>query len=111
MNMCLFFTTKINIIITGTKISSTRVEIWNDKRVFFVTPQVLQNDLASVKDLGAKIKCIVFDEAHKARGNHAYCEVVRTLVNQNKYFRVLALSATPGSNINDVAEVKIYFTK
>lgn len=67
---------------------------------------MLQNDLEKLAELGPKIKCLVFDEAHKARGNHAYCQVIRKLLaNNHKYFRVLALSATPGCNVNDVAEV------
>uniref|UniRef100_A0A6P7HDG0 Fanconi anemia group M protein-like n=1 Tax=Diabrotica virgifera virgifera TaxID=50390 RepID=A0A6P7HDG0_DIAVI len=79
--------------------------MWKEKRVFFITPQILQNDLVKFEDLGSKIKCLVFDEAHRARGNHAYCEVIRKLSSSNKYFRVLALSATPGGTINDVLEV------
>lgn len=79
--------------------------MWKEKRVFFITPQILQNDLTILTELGNKIKCIVFDEAHKAKGNHAYCEVIRRLIPQNKYFRVLGLSATPGSTLQDVLEV------
>lgn len=75
------------------------------KRVFFITPQVLQNDLTLIPELGKQIKCVVIDEAHKAKGNHAYCEVLRQIVVTNKHFRVLALSATPGSTISDVTEV------
>ncbi|XP_018562878.1 Fanconi anemia group M protein isoform X2 [Anoplophora glabripennis] len=76
-----------------------------EKRVFFITPQILQNDLEKLTGLYKKIKCLVFDEAHRARGNHAYCEVIRKLLPHNKYFRVLALSATPGSTVSDVLEV------
>lgn len=85
---------------------STRMDIWKEKRVFFVTAQVLSNDLDKIADLGSKIKCLVFDEAHKAKGNYAYCLVIRKLLPKTKNFRVLALSATPGNNISDVKEVK-----
>nr|XP_023019452.1 Fanconi anemia group M protein [Leptinotarsa decemlineata] len=91
--------------LTGSQVSNSRKDIWDEKRVFFITPQILQNDLDKFQDLGTKIKCVVFDEAHRAKGNHAYCEVIRKLVATNKYFRVLALSATPGGTINDVLEV------
>jgi ERCC4-related helicase len=66
---------------------------------------VLQNDLAIIIELGGMIKCLVFDEAHRAKGNHAYCEVIRKLSPKNKLFRVLALSATPGNGSRDVLEV------
>lgn len=95
---------------TGTKMSSSREDIWKDKRVFFITPQILQNDLDRIEDLGSHIRCLVFDEAHKARGNYAYCEIIRKLTVTNKCFRVLALSATPGASISDVLEVRLNHT-
>ncbi|KAJ3648440.1 hypothetical protein Zmor_020244 [Zophobas morio] len=91
--------------LTGTKVQQSRGEIWQNKRVFFITPQVLQNDLAIIIELASKIKVLVFDEAHRAKGNHAYCEVVRKLLPKNKLFRVLALSATPGNSSKDVIDV------
>ncbi len=41
--------------------------------------------------------CLWLDEAHKATGNHSYAQVVRYLMARNPHFRVLALTATPGS--------------
>ena len=43
--------------------------------MFFLTPQVMQNDLARGSCLADEVVCVVFDEAHKALGNHAYCQV------------------------------------
>lgn len=69
----------------------------------------MQNDLENIIQLGSKIRCLIFDEAHKARGNYAYCEVIRKLIPLNKHFRVLALSATPGASISDVLEVRVVY--
>ena len=55
--------------------SHQRSHLWSSKRVFFVTPQVINNDLAKGVCPALAIKCIVVDEAHKALGNHAYCQV------------------------------------
>ena len=52
-----------------------RVLMWQKRKVFFLTPQVMQNDLARGACPAKDISCVVFDEAHKALGNHAYCEV------------------------------------
>lgn len=96
------------IELTGyTKMASTttRSDVWSDKRVFFITPQILQNDLDTIVELASKIKCLVFDEAHRARGNYAYCIVIQKLLKSNKFFRVLALSATPGKTVDDVQDV------
>lgn len=45
---------------------------------------------------------LIFDEAHKAQGNYAYCEVVRQVARHTKHFRVIGLSATPGSNATQI---------
>ncbi|KOB74089.1 Fanconi anemia complementation group M [Operophtera brumata] len=74
-----------------------------NKRVFFATPQVIYNDLKSGICPADKIRCLVIDEAHRARGNYAYCQIVGTLDDLGlKTYRLLALSATPGSKVEDV---------
>ena len=55
--------------------SGKREELWNAKRVFFLTPQCFNNDLTKGVCPVENIKCVVFDEAHKATGNYAYCQV------------------------------------
>lgn len=90
---------------TGTTQAFTRKEIWRSKRVLFLTPQVMVNDLSRGACPAAEIKCLVIDEAHKALGNYAYCQVVRELFKYTNHFRILALSATPGSDIKAVQQV------
>ncbi|XP_059135457.1 Fanconi anemia group M protein [Peromyscus eremicus] len=90
---------------TGSTQAVNRKEIWCSKRVLFLTPQVMVNDLTRGVCPAAQIKCLVVDEAHKALGNYAYCQVVRELVKYTNHFRILALSATPGSDIKAVQQV------
>ena len=60
---------------TGSMVPRERQQRWVDKRVFFLTPQVMQNDLARGTCPATAVSCVVFDEAHKALGNHSYCQV------------------------------------
>ncbi|XP_069691235.1 Fanconi anemia group M protein isoform X2 [Periplaneta americana] len=90
---------------TGSMSPTERAMAWNEKRVFFLTPHVLSNDLTCGICPALSIKCVVVDEAHKALGNYSYCQVMRALLPFNKTFRVLALSATPGSDIKAVIQV------
>ncbi|XP_078418451.1 Fanconi anemia group M protein isoform X2 [Cetorhinus maximus] len=90
---------------TGQTQALNRQNIWNAKRVVFLTPQVMMNDLSRAACPAADVKCLVVDEAHKALGNHAYCQVVRELCNYTRQFRVLALTATPGSDTKAVQQV------
>lgn len=91
--------------LTGTMVPERRVQSWADKRVFFLTPQVLTNDLSRGACPATLIKCLVLDEAHRGLGNHAYCQVVRRLREYRHDFRILALSATPGSDLQAVRQV------
>ena len=47
----------------------------------------------------------ITDEAHKGKGNYAYAQIIRELMHKNPHFRVLALTATPGSKPDDVQEL------
>lgn len=85
---------------------TTRKTHWQNKRVFFATPQVVQNDIKSGICSANMIRCLVIDEAHRARGNYAYCQILAMLDDLgHKTYRLLALSATPGSKVEDVIHV------
>ncbi|KAF7729998.1 hypothetical protein EC973_003411 [Apophysomyces ossiformis] len=91
--------------LTGSLQPEKRKLLWASKRVYFMTPQTLQNDLRERICPADKIVCLVFDEAHKATGNYAYAEVIRQVVKLHDHFRVLALTATPGTNLDNVQAV------
>ncbi|CAB4061547.1 DEAD-box ATP-dependent RNA helicase FANCM,ATP-dependent DNA helicase MPH1,Fanconi anemia group M protein,Fanconi anemia group M protein homolog,ATP-dependent DNA helicase fml1,ATP-dependent DNA helicase mph1 [Lepeophtheirus salmonis] len=90
---------------TGNNPVNSRKKDWSSKRVFFLTPQVLSNDLSRGLLPTSSIKCVVIDEAHRARGEYAYCQVIKELRMSGEYFRVIALSATPGNDIKSVQSV------
>ncbi|KAG6580215.1 putative DEAD/DEAH box RNA helicase [Phytophthora cinnamomi] len=79
--------------------------LWNSRRVFFCTPQSLQNDLRRGVCAAEKFVCIVVDEAHRATGNYAYCCVVQEIEAKTPFFRILALSATPGAKFDVIQDV------
>ncbi|XP_037027700.1 Fanconi anemia group M protein isoform X2 [Bradysia coprophila] len=91
--------------ITGQQKKENRLKLWKLKRVFYATPQSVVSDIDDPNFPIQSIKLVVIDEAHKAKGKYAYCEVIRIIKEKNEMFRVLALSATPGQKTNDVAEV------
>ncbi|ODV84348.1 hypothetical protein CANARDRAFT_8702 [[Candida] arabinofermentans NRRL YB-2248] len=87
------------------KTKKNRSEIWNSKRVFFTTPQVVENDLKGGLLDPKDVVCIVVDEAHRAKGNYAYNNVVTFVKRFNTSFRILALSATPGADVESIQEI------
>ena len=67
-----------------------------------MTPQTLQSDLENQLFDITKIVLIVIDEAHRASGNYAYCNIIKLLEQQDIGFRILSLSATPVSKIENL---------
>jgi ATP-dependent DNA helicase MPH1 len=93
------------VLMTGESAPAIRGDKWTEKRVFFMTPQTVINDLRSGVCDPKRIVLLVVDEAHKATGGYAYTEVVQFLRRFNSSFRVLALTATPGSTTEAVQAV------
>ncbi|KAF2317439.1 hypothetical protein GH714_022286 [Hevea brasiliensis] len=85
------------IDMTGQLSPTKRACFWKTKRVFFVTPQVLEKDIQAGTCLVKYLVCLVIDEAHRALGNYSYCVAVRELMTVPLQLRILALTATPGS--------------
>ncbi|KAL8783361.1 MAG: hypothetical protein Q9213_004680 [Squamulea squamosa] len=92
-------------LLTGATPPEVRAEEWLTKRVFFMTPQTIINDLKTGICNPKRLVLLVVDEAHRATGGYAYVEVVQFLRRFSTSFRVLALTATPGSSIESVQEV------
>lgn len=92
-------------LLTGEVTPALRAEEWSSKRVFFMTPQTLENDLSSGFADPKSVGLLVVDEAHRATGNYSYVKVVTFLRRFSQSFRILALTATPGSKVEAVQEV------
>ncbi|KAF9765244.1 hypothetical protein IL306_002528 [Fusarium sp. DS 682] len=92
-------------LLTGDIPPALRVDEWESRRVFFMTPQTLLNDISHGYADPKSIALLVIDEAHRAVGEYAYAKVTKLIRRFSKSFRVLALTATPGSKIETVQEV------
>jgi len=101
--------------ISGKILPSIRKKLWNGSTncgttkakasVFFCTPQTLMQDILKGICPARDIVCVVFDEAHKAKGDYAYVKVIQLLEQCGAIYRVLGLSATPGTNIPNIQQV------
>ncbi|RYO88324.1 hypothetical protein DL766_008507 [Monosporascus sp. MC13-8B] len=92
-------------LLTGEITPALRADEWESKRVFFMTPQTLENDLSHGIADPKSIALLVVDEAHRATGNYAYVKVVNFMRRFSNSFRVLALTATPGTKVESIQEV------
>ena len=92
--------------ITGAAKAEDRALWYKHCRVFFATPQTIQNDVRRGLLPAAKVVCLVVDECHRAVGRYASAGIARDLRSHGgARFRVLGLSATPGSTHEAVQQV------
>ncbi len=89
----------------GSVKAEERKALWKERHIFYCTPQSLVNDIASRACLPIRTVCIVVDESHRATGNYAYVQAIKAIAAENPTFRVLALSATPGSKSESIQKV------
>lgn len=92
-------------LLTGDIPPVLRVDEWRERRVFFMTPQTLLNDLSHGYADPKQIVLVVIDEAHRSVGEYAYAKVAKFIRRFSESVRFLALTATPGSKIETVQEV------
>lgn len=95
----------VTTMMTGGVAKPIREDEWATKRVFFITPHIMVNDIKSGLCDPKRLVLLVVDEAHRATGNYSYVELVKLIRRYNQSFRILALTATPGANIEAVQEV------
>lgn len=70
-----------------------------------MTPQTLQKDLESSLLNSKLVTLIIIDEAHRTTGNYAYNKIIELLEEQGSAFRVVSLSATPVSKIENLQTI------
>ncbi|KAL1412451.1 3'-5' DNA helicase [Vanrija albida] len=92
-------------VMAGNVSAKERGRLWDERRVFYCTPQTLDNDLKRGAVDPRDIVLAVFDEAHKASGSYAYTTILAYITAHHPFFRVLALTATPGSDVPKVQGV------
>lgn len=82
-----------------------REQIWKDGKIFFATPQIVNNDISNNRCPASQVVLIILDEAHHAIGNNAYCQVVSSVASYTRFFRCVGLTATPSSDLEVIQEI------
>ncbi len=95
----------LGVILTGRTKPENRAKQFASSTYIFSTPQTIENDLLSRRISLSEVSLLVVDEAHRTTGEYAYVSIVSTYKKQSKYERILALTASPGSNKTVIEEV------
>ncbi len=90
-------------VLTGLVSPKKRVELYKQNDFIFSTPQLIENDIVN-NIINPKDFClVVFDEAHRASGNYAYCFIAEQFDKASS--KNLALTASPGTSKEEINNV------
>ncbi len=92
-------------VFTGMVSPEKRAELWKSSIIVFSTPQGLENDIISGRLTLEEVCLLGVDEAHRAVGNYAYVFVAKQFMNLSRFPRIIALTASPGSDMEKIQEV------
>ncbi|MEM4543684.1 MAG: helicase-related protein [Nitrososphaerota archaeon] len=94
------------VVLTGELNPEDRMNLWISRnvRIFFATPEVVKNDLERGLSL-EDFSLVIFDEAHRARGEYSYTKIAQAYFSHTSKPRILALTASPGADKEKVREI------
>jgi ERCC4-related helicase len=93
------------VLFTGSVKPDKRAEMWKEAQVIISTPQGLENDVINKRVRLEDVSLLIFDEAHHATGEYAYVWIAAQYEKLSSQSRILALTASPGSDLETIKEV------
>ena len=88
-------------IMTGDTRPDQRYLLWEEKDIFFATPQVVENDLIAGEVPVEELSLVIFDEAHRASGEYSYNFISDKMPDNHR----MALTASPGGDKEEIEQV------
>ncbi|MBI2669501.1 DEAD/DEAH box helicase [Candidatus Woesearchaeota archaeon] len=93
------------VCFTGSVSPEKRELMWKDAQIIIATPQGLENDVINQRVKLDEVSLLVFDECHHAVGDYSYVWLAQQYDKLAKYPRILALTASPGSDMEKIKEI------
>ncbi len=93
------------VLFTGSVAPEKRAQLWKEAQIIISTPQGLENDIINNRINLKEVSLLIFDEAHHATGEYAYVWIANQYDKTSSTARILALTASPGSDLETVKEV------
>ncbi|MEK6900135.1 MAG: DEAD/DEAH box helicase, partial [Nanoarchaeota archaeon] len=93
------------VLFTGSVSPEKRAQLWKEAQIIISTPQGLENDIINQRINLKEVSLLIFDEAHHATGEYAYVWIADQYDKTSSAARILALTASPGSDLETVKEV------
>jgi Fanconi anemia group M protein len=93
------------VLFTGKIPPEKRALLFNNSRIIVSTPQVIKNDLIRGRYDLTQVSLVIFDEAHKTKGNYSYNFISKEYINTCNDPFILGLTASPGKDFEHIQEI------
>jgi Fanconi anemia group M protein len=93
------------ISLTGTISPEKRHIAFQKSDIIISTPQVIKNDIMRGRYDLTEVGLIIFDEAHRTKGNYAYTFISEEYMHCCTDPLILGITASPGKNFENIKEV------
>ena len=93
------------VLFTGSVKPEKRAEMWKEAQVIISTPQGTENDCINRRVKLEEVSLLILDEAHHATGEYSYVWIAQQYDKMSTKARILALTASPGSDLDKIREV------
>ncbi|MFX1311633.1 MAG: DEAD/DEAH box helicase [Promethearchaeota archaeon] len=93
------------ILLTGNIKPQKRTILFKNSKILISTPQVIKNDLMRGRYDLTQVSLIIFDEAHKTKGNYAYNFLSKEYIDTCNDPLILGLTASPGNNYEHIQKI------
>jgi len=93
------------VLLTGKISPEERMLLFKKSRLIISTPQVIKNDLMRDRYDLRHVSLIIFDEAHKTKGNYAYNFISHEYITTCSDPLILGLTASPGKDYERIQQI------
>ncbi|MFX1389421.1 MAG: DEAD/DEAH box helicase [Promethearchaeota archaeon] len=92
-------------LFTGKIPPEKRIYLFENSKIIISTPQVIKNDIERGRYDLSEVSLIIFDEAHKTKGNYAYNFISQEYINTCTDPLILGLTASPGKDYERIQKI------
>jgi ERCC4-related helicase len=87
---------------TGRVAPQKRIDLFIKSKIIISTPQVIKNDVERGRYFLNHVSLMIFDEAHKTKGNYAYTFLADEYMESCTDPQILGLTASPGKDLFNI---------
>jgi Fanconi anemia group M protein len=93
------------VSLTGKVTPEKRILLFKKSQIIISTPQIIKNDIERGRYDLKEVSLLIFDEAHRTKGNYAYNFISSEYIHSCTDPLILGLTASPGKDYDHIQQI------